>query len=160
MASPLMRTIETASFVFGKALQRPDVPFLLIPMAQEIANQPCDIGYPPDELKGLVQETLAKEDMPFDAAKIDYSLVTEGWNNKVVLVGARVFNSAVLTQRAARDLRSESVGSREAGSCASCMAVEATGGKDRAGVTWGVLALLLRRLEVLRWSKGHGVREL
>lgn len=85
MASPLIRTIETASLVFGEALQKPDVPFLLIPMAQEIANQPCDVGYGADELEPLVRETLAKENVPFDTAKIDFSLVVDGWNSKVML---------------------------------------------------------------------------
>ncbi|GAB7354453.1 hypothetical protein MBLNU459_g4937t3 [Dothideomycetes sp. NU459] len=82
MASPLMRTIETASLVFEKALDRRNVPFMLVPMAQEIANQPCDIGFAPDELKTLVRETLAKENVSFDVAKIDFSLVEEGWNSK------------------------------------------------------------------------------
>lgn len=83
MASPLLRTIQTASFCLGPALIKPEVPFLLIPTAQEIANQPCDIGYPPEELKPMVREMLSKEDLEFDAGKIDFSLVEEGWNSKV-----------------------------------------------------------------------------
>ena len=86
MASPLIRTIETASLCFGQALRKPDVPFLLIPAAQEIANQACDIGYDPDELKPMVKEMLEKEDLEFDPSKIDYSLVHEGWNSKVCAV--------------------------------------------------------------------------
>lgn len=85
MASPLIRTIETASLVFDKALQRPEVPFLLVPMAQEIANQPCDIGFAPSELQPMVDETLAKEKVSFDISKIDFSLVIDGWNSKVSL---------------------------------------------------------------------------
>nr|AWW17223.1 hypothetical protein [Hormonema carpetanum] len=84
MASPLLRTIQTASFCLGPALKKPEVPFLLIPTAQEIANQPCDIGYPPEELKPMVREMLSKEDLEFDAEKIDFSLVEEGWNSKFV----------------------------------------------------------------------------
>lgn len=83
MASPLIRTIETASLCFGKALSTPNVPFLLVPTAQEVANQACDIGYPPEELKPMVKDMLLKEDLDFDPAKIDFSLVEDGWNSKV-----------------------------------------------------------------------------
>lgn len=83
MASPLIRTIETASLCFGPALKKPDVPFLLVPMTQEIANQPCDIGYSPAELKPMVEEMLSHEQLDFDPSKIDFSLVEEGWNSKV-----------------------------------------------------------------------------
>jgi len=83
MASPLIRTIETASLSFGPALSKSDVPFLLVPTAQEIANQGCDIGYDPAELKLMVKEMLSKEDIEFDPAKIDFGLVHEGWNSKV-----------------------------------------------------------------------------
>lgn len=84
MASPLLRTIQTASLCFGPALKNPDVPFLLIPTAQEIANQPCDIGYAPAELKSRVREMLGREELEFEPeTKVDFGLVQEGWNSKV-----------------------------------------------------------------------------
>ncbi|KAF4313636.1 Ubiquitin-conjugating enzyme E2 [Botryosphaeria dothidea] len=82
LASPLKRTIQTASYCFGAALARPDVPFLLVPLAQEVAANPCDTGFPADELRGAVPELVKEGEVPFDLRKIDFGLVEEGWNSK------------------------------------------------------------------------------
>ncbi|KAH0273202.1 phosphoglycerate mutase-like protein, partial [Aureobasidium melanogenum] len=83
MASPLIRTIQTACLGFGDVLkERPDVKFLLVPFAQEIANQPCDIGYPQAELKQKIAAWLEQENFGFGIERMDWSLVEEGWNSK------------------------------------------------------------------------------
>lgn len=87
MASPLTRTIETACLGFGDVLrERPDVKFLLVPMAQEIANQPCDIGYAPAELKQRIGVWLDEERMDFGVERMDWGLVHEDWNSKVCVI--------------------------------------------------------------------------
>lgn len=83
LASPLKRTIQTASYCFGAALARPDVPFLLVPLAQEVAANPCDTGFPADELRGAVPELVKEGEVPFDLGKIDFGMVEQGWNSKV-----------------------------------------------------------------------------
>lgn len=83
MASPLKRTIQTASYCFGAALARPDVPFLLVPHAQEVAANPCDTGFAADELKAALPEMVDAKSVEFDLGKIDFGLVEEGWNSKV-----------------------------------------------------------------------------
>ncbi|KAF4534040.1 Phosphoglycerate mutase family protein [Lasiodiplodia theobromae] len=82
MASPLKRTIQTASYCFGAALARPDVPFLLVPHAQEVAANPCDTGFAADELKAALPEMVDAKSVEFDLGKIDFGLVEEGWNSK------------------------------------------------------------------------------
>lgn len=83
LASSLKRTIQTASYCFGAALARPDVPFLLVPLAQEVAANPCDTGFPADELRGAVPELVKEGEVPFDLGKIDFGMVEQGWNSKV-----------------------------------------------------------------------------
>ncbi|KAI4717132.1 phosphoglycerate mutase-like protein [Aureobasidium sp. EXF-10727] len=83
MASPLIRTIQTACLGFGDVLkERPDVKFILVPFAQEIANQPCDIGYPQAELKQKIAAWLDHENLGFGIERMDWSLVEDGWNSK------------------------------------------------------------------------------
>lgn len=84
MVSPLTRTIQTACLGFGDIIrERPDVKFLLVPMAQEIANQPCDIGYDLEKLQEIIAGWLKEEKMGFGIERMDWSLVEEGWNSKV-----------------------------------------------------------------------------
>ncbi|THZ00685.1 phosphoglycerate mutase-like protein [Aureobasidium pullulans] len=82
MASPLIRTIQTACLGFWDVLKNPDVKFVLVPMAQEIANQPCDIGFPAAELKEKVAAWLQQERLGFGVERMDWSLVEDGWNSK------------------------------------------------------------------------------
>ncbi|KKY28139.1 putative phosphoglycerate mutase family protein [Diplodia seriata] len=83
LASPLKRTIQTATYCFGAALARPDVPFVLVPLAQEVAANPCDTGFPADELRAALPEMVGPATVGFDlGAKVDFGLVEEGWNSK------------------------------------------------------------------------------
>lgn len=84
-ASPLRRTIQTAALSFGPTLQRQEVPFVLLPILQEVSNVGCDVGIAKDEedLKQIIPELFEKDELDFDISKIDASAVTEGWNNKV-----------------------------------------------------------------------------
>jgi phosphohistidine phosphatase SixA len=38
LASPLRRTVQTASLSFGPVLAKKEVPFVLLPMLQEVSN--------------------------------------------------------------------------------------------------------------------------
>ncbi|KAK8231357.1 histidine phosphatase superfamily [Phyllosticta capitalensis] len=85
VASPLKRTIQTAALSLTPALARPDVPFLLLPLAQEIGWKDCDVGQTADELRALVPGMLSEGDDAVGVevwAKIDYGAVEEGWNSK------------------------------------------------------------------------------
>ncbi|OJD33384.1 phosphoglycerate mutase family protein [Diplodia corticola] len=83
VASPLKRTIQTAAYCFGAALARPDVPFVLAPLAQEVAANPCDTGFPAEELKAALPGMVDADAVGFDVAeKADFGLVEEGWNSK------------------------------------------------------------------------------
>ncbi|GME66338.1 Ubiquitin-conjugating enzyme E2 [Neofusicoccum parvum] len=81
LASPLKRTIQTAALCFGAALARPAVPFALVPLAQEVAANPCDTGFARAELEAALP-ALVGEPAPFDLRKVDFGLVEEGWNSK------------------------------------------------------------------------------
>jgi broad specificity phosphatase PhoE len=99
MASPLIRTIQTACLGFGDVLrEKPDVKFLLVPFAQEIANQPCDIGYPQAELKQKISAWLDEENIGFGIERMDWSLIEEGWNSKA---GPYAASLEAVTARAA-----------------------------------------------------------
>ncbi|KAF1967090.1 phosphoglycerate mutase-like protein [Bimuria novae-zelandiae CBS 107.79] len=84
IASPIRRTIQTASFSFGPALVRREVPFLLDPKLQELGSHDADRGLDVHDLKAWLAET-EKEGagkVPFHWNKIDTSAVEEGWNSK------------------------------------------------------------------------------
>jgi len=87
MASPLRRTIQTAVIGLAPTLQRrPEVPFLLVPQAQEISDRPCDTGTDPMELKVALGEIFGegKGEDGFEAGRrIDFGGLGEGWNGKV-----------------------------------------------------------------------------
>jgi broad specificity phosphatase PhoE len=83
MSSPLRRAIQTASFTFGHTIRRPDVQYLLVPLAQEVSAKQCDIGHSRAELQQQLPDLLKEQDIGFDPAKIDFTLVEDGWNSKV-----------------------------------------------------------------------------
>jgi broad specificity phosphatase PhoE len=82
MVSSLRRTVQTAVLGLAPALKRKEVPFLLVPQAQEISDKPCDTGTDPVELKVALGEIFAEE-YGFYAERIDYGILEEGWNSKV-----------------------------------------------------------------------------
>jgi broad specificity phosphatase PhoE len=83
VASPLRRTIQTAFESFGPVLARKDVPFLLHPNAQEVSGRNCNIGFNKDRLRHEVCALFEGKDLGFDPAeRMDYDLVSEGWNSK------------------------------------------------------------------------------
>ncbi|KAF2145324.1 uncharacterized protein K452DRAFT_118418 [Aplosporella prunicola CBS 121167] len=98
MASPLKRTVQTAALAFEPALRRPNVPFLLVPWAQEIAANACDVGQGREELEGWVRGTFAEMGVRVEPAKVDYGLVEEGWNSKTGIYEPRL---SVVEKRAA-----------------------------------------------------------
>lgn len=83
MSSPLRRAIQTASLAFGPTIRRQDVPYLLVPLGQEISDLQCDIGHSREELENQLPALFRGQDIDFDISKIDFSLLENGWNTKV-----------------------------------------------------------------------------
>ncbi len=112
MASPLCRTIQTAIEGFAPALQRANVPLLLVPQAQEISAKPCDVGFNREELQSRLRDlpVTNNAESKFDIGKIDYSLLVDGWNSKVSKQNH--FSCSLSEKRTARILRSKSESSR------------------------------------------------
>ncbi|KAI9738714.1 MAG: hypothetical protein M1834_008219 [Cirrosporium novae-zelandiae] len=98
LASPLRRAIQTAGYAFGPALRRSNVSFLLVPQAQEISNQPCDIGYDREILETDIPRIILEEDVGFNPSKTDASLLKAGWNSKRGIYEPRL---AAIEKRAA-----------------------------------------------------------
>ena len=88
LASPLRRTIQTASLSFGPVLTRKEVPFVLLPLLQEVSDMGCDTGSSPDELKQMIPKLFVEDHVKFDLSKIDFGELKEGWNNKVCRASA------------------------------------------------------------------------
>lgn len=84
-ASPLRRTIQTASLSFGPVLARKEVPFVLLPALQEVSNIGCDVGIADtaDDVHAFLPKLFAEGELDFDISKVDASAVTAGWNSKV-----------------------------------------------------------------------------
>jgi broad specificity phosphatase PhoE len=84
-ASPLRRTIQTAALSLGPALSRPEVPFVLLPSLQEVGDIESDTGIADtaEDLKQLLPDLFAADELDFDLGKIDAAAVTKGWNSKV-----------------------------------------------------------------------------
>jgi broad specificity phosphatase PhoE len=84
-ASPLRRTIQTAALSLGPALSRPEVPFVLLPMLQEVGDIESDTGIADtaEDVKQLLPDLFATDELDFDLGKIDAAAVTKGWNTKV-----------------------------------------------------------------------------
>jgi broad specificity phosphatase PhoE len=77
-ASPLCRTLHTASLTFSSALTSSSncaSQILALPDAQETSDDLCDIGSDPSELRGII----AGNKWP-----VDLSLVKDGWNIKTL----------------------------------------------------------------------------
>ncbi|KAF2844820.1 phosphoglycerate mutase family protein-like protein [Plenodomus tracheiphilus IPT5] len=102
-ASPLRRTIQTAALSLGPALARKDVPFILLPVLQEVSNIGCDVGIADtaDDVTRLLPELFAEDEVEFDIEKIDASAVIKGWNTKQ---GYWAYEKEAISRRAA-DLR-------------------------------------------------------
>ncbi|KAF2257847.1 phosphoglycerate mutase-like protein [Lojkania enalia] len=108
LSSPLRRAIQTTVLSFGPALSRQDVPYLVIPKAQEVSGLTCDIGHSKQELNEKLPELFAGETLQFDLSKINFDAVEEGWNSKACCdfgSGYWAPYKSKVTQRAA-DLRS------------------------------------------------------
>ncbi|THW37462.1 hypothetical protein D6D22_07177 [Aureobasidium pullulans] len=83
-SSPMRRAIQTAKYCFPSQLER-DGPLLLVPLAQENTDLPCDTGSNP---AALMQEF---------GNLVDASMVEEGWNSKT---GIYASAPAALEERA------------------------------------------------------------
>lgn len=83
MSSPLRRAIQTASLSFGPTIRRQGVEYLLVPLGQEVSGKQCDIGHSRAELEKQIPALFEGQEIGFDASKIDFSLVEDGWNSKV-----------------------------------------------------------------------------
>jgi hypothetical protein len=84
-ASPLRRTIQTASLSFGPTLSRDEVPFVLLPVLQEVGDMMSDRGIcdSAGDFAQILPSLFANDKLEFDPEKIDASAVTKGWNSKV-----------------------------------------------------------------------------
>lgn len=84
MSSPLRRAIQSAVLGFGPTLARPEVPFLLLPSAQEVGHAACDTGLEPDELRKFIAGHFAEDEQDLEVEeKINMDAVEKGWNVKV-----------------------------------------------------------------------------
>ncbi|CAO2655522.1 Nn.00g043250.m01.CDS01 [Neocucurbitaria sp. VM-36] len=102
-ASPLRRTIQTAALSFGPALSRKEVPFVLLPVLQEVSDIGCDVGIADsaEDVQRFLPEIFAEGELEFDISKLDASAVTKGWNSKE---GYWAYTKEAISKRAA-DLR-------------------------------------------------------
>lgn len=99
VASPLRRTIQTAALSFGPTLERNDVPFLALPIAQEVSNAGADTGLEPEQLKASLTNLFDDDQLEFDVLqKLDLSNVEEGWTSNT---GFYAYTRPALEKRAA-----------------------------------------------------------
>lgn len=63
------------------------MPFVVLPILQEVSNIGCDVGIADTEidLKDMLPDLFESGELEFDIGKIDASAVKQGWNNKVSL---------------------------------------------------------------------------
>jgi hypothetical protein len=83
LASPLRRTIQTAAWVFAPELEQRQLPFILVPGAQEISGFNCNHGWDEDRVKSQAPTLVAEVVPDFESSQLDTSLVDESWNSKV-----------------------------------------------------------------------------
>ena len=83
LSSPLRRAIQTTCLAFDPLLARPEIPLLLVPNAQEVGNNLCDIGFPMEDIEAEIVKLFDDIPLSFDVKKIDRSLLTKAWNSKV-----------------------------------------------------------------------------
>ncbi|KAF9893501.1 hypothetical protein FE257_010813 [Aspergillus nanangensis] len=83
LASPLRRTIQTAAYVFAPELEKRQIPFILVPNAQEISGLTCDIGHDVEVTKSEARRLIVAATGPsWDPANLDTTLIDESWNSK------------------------------------------------------------------------------
>ncbi|KAK9483821.1 histidine phosphatase superfamily [Lipomyces starkeyi] len=82
LSSPLRRTIQTAAYAFAPILKKPEIPFLLVPHAQEISGLACDVGQERRVLEEELPELIPEEILDIDVTKVDTTLLEDGWNSK------------------------------------------------------------------------------
>jgi hypothetical protein len=83
LASPLQRTIQTAAWVFAPELEQRQLPFILVPGAQEISGLNCNHGWDEEHIKLQAPKLIAEAAPGFDSSGLDATLVDETWNSKV-----------------------------------------------------------------------------
>ena len=83
VASPLQRTIQTAAWTFGPELQQRQIPFVLVPNAQEISGFQCDFGWEEAYVKSSAPGLISEAAPEYDQANLDTTLVDAAWNSKV-----------------------------------------------------------------------------
>ena len=95
-SSPMTRAIQSAAMIFEPALKAGKQPatILALPDAQEMSDDPCDIGSEID----VLSRACIENDWP-----VDLSLIQPGWNIKKP--GTRYSPSSQAINRRARDLR-------------------------------------------------------
>ena len=79
----MKRTIQTATYVFAPTLEERQLPFVLVPKAQEISHLTCDLGHDQGIVKAEAPKLVAPGAPAYDQANLDMSLVGEDWNSKV-----------------------------------------------------------------------------
>lgn len=109
VASPLCRTLQTASLMFGEALKtnsnsRGSPLILALPDTQETSDDLCDVGSDPAVLRRIV----ADNQWP-----VDLSHIHDGWNDKTLqsrysphssAIAARARDARLLLRRKIREL--------------------------------------------------------
>ncbi|KAJ6089982.1 hypothetical protein N7467_005198 [Penicillium canescens] len=101
LASPLQRTIQTAAWVFAPELEQRQLPFILVPGAQEISGFNCNHGWDEDRVKSQAPKLVAEVAPDFESSQLDTALVDESWNSKA---GIYAHTLSAICKRAA-DLR-------------------------------------------------------
>ncbi|KAJ5762515.1 uncharacterized protein N7511_005897 [Penicillium nucicola] len=102
LASPLQRTIQTAAWVFAAELEKRQLPFILVPGAQEISGFNCNHGWDEAHVKLQAPKLIAEAAPNFDSSRLDVALMDEMWNSKT---GVYAHTLSAIRKRAA-DLRS------------------------------------------------------
>ncbi|PYH88711.1 phosphoglycerate mutase-like protein [Aspergillus ellipticus CBS 707.79] len=82
LASPLKRATQTAAYVFAPTLEQRQLPFLLVPLTQEISGLQCDFGHDEEVIKAEAPTLIAAAAPGYDTAQVDMDLVTGDWNSK------------------------------------------------------------------------------
>lgn len=75
--------MQTTLLSFGPTLAREDVPYLVIPEAQEVSGLICDVGHTQQELIQTLPELFGDEHVEFDPDKVNLNAVVKDWNSKV-----------------------------------------------------------------------------
>lgn len=76
-ASPLKRAIQTAAHTFPLVLERYQVPFILVPLAQEISHLTCNLGVDRGSLVRDAPGLITRGTPAFKFDDLDLTLVDE-----------------------------------------------------------------------------------